>query len=114
MEIRSPMNSFMALAKSLPTMTPRPRTAAARSEAQDLPAQVMVETAHDADDDDEDGHAEGDADDRDQGDDRNESPFGAQITQRQQQLKRQFRHDRRLETPLSRVNWRAKRGGGRR
>ncbi len=59
---------------------------------EDFFPQIVVEPAHDADDDDEHRHAQGDADDGDERDDGNKGPFGPQITQGQQEFKRQFRH----------------------
>ena len=63
-----------------------------RVEAEDFFTQVVVEPAHDADDDDKHGDAEGDAENGNERDDGNESPFGPQIAQGQQKFKRQFRH----------------------
>ena len=63
-----------------------------RVEAEDFFAQFVVEPAHDADDDDEHRDAQRDAEDGNERDDGNESPFGPQITQRQEQFKRQSRH----------------------
>ena len=75
-----------------------------RVEAEDFFAQIVVEPAHHADDDDEHGHAERDADDGDERDDGDKRPFGPQITQREQQFKRQSRHGGRLKTGATRVN----------
>ena len=63
-----------------------------RVEAEDFFAQIVVEPAHDADDNDEHRDTERDAENGNERDDGNESPFGPQVTQRQQKFKRQFRH----------------------
>jgi hypothetical protein len=61
-------------------------------ESKDSVAQLLIEAGHDADDDDEHGHSQGDAEDGNQGDDRNKRPFGPEIPQRKQQFERQTRH----------------------
>lgn len=61
-------------------------------ETEDAVAQFAVEPGHDTDDDDEDGHAEGDADDGDESDDRNKGAFRPQIAERQEQFEWQARH----------------------
>ena len=65
-----------------------------RVEAEDFLAQVVVEAAHDADDNHQHRHAERDAKNGNERDDGDKRPSGAQITQRQEQFKRQFRHER--------------------
>ncbi len=76
-----------------------------RVEAKDFIAQVVVKAAHDADNDDEHRHADRDPYDGDEGDDRDERPFGPQIAEGQHQFKRQLRHDfGRLKAAGPRVN----------
>ena len=61
-------------------------------EAENFVAQLLVEAAHDANDDDQHRDAQRYAEHGNQSDDRDERPFGPQVPQRQQQLKRQARH----------------------
>ena len=68
-----------------------------RVETKDGLTQMMIEAGHHTDHDNQNGDPQGDAHDRNQTDYGNKRPFGPQIPQRQQQFKRQPRHERRLD-----------------
>ena len=79
-------------------------------EAEDFIAHLPIKPAHHADDDDEHGHAQHDANDGNQRDDRNKRPLGTQVTQREKQFKRQLGHARRLDGEGASVNEPGERG----
>ena len=75
-----------------------------RIEAEDGVAHLLIKAAHHADDDDEHRDAQRHAEHGNQGDDRNERALGPQVTQRQQQFKRESRHARKLDSRCVSVN----------
>src|SRR2546429_3615337 len=63
-----------------------------RVEPEHFVPHLPVKPAHHADDDDQHGHTQHHAENRNQSNDRDKCPFGAQVTKREKQFKRQLGH----------------------
>ena len=61
-----------------------------RLEAEHLVLELVIEPGHDGNDNDRHGDAQGDPENRDEGDDRDEGPFRLQVAQAEKEAEREF------------------------